>query len=141
MLAKPVRRDEQIKLIMECRRSGLTDFEWCRQHNIKVGTFYNWVKRLKQAEGITFPRGNKTDCAVFCQQEVVRLDVLQAPVPIPSANDQYNNSVAFNDRFETTSTHASLRVNLPYGTVEIPNGTNPDILEATLRILGGLYAR
>lgn len=61
MLAKPFRRDEQIKLIMECRQSGLTDFEWCRQHAINVGTFYNWVKRLKRVEGITFPRGNKSD--------------------------------------------------------------------------------
>ena len=73
MLAKPVRRDEQIKLIMECRQSGLTDFEWCRQHNINVGTFYNWVKRLKRSEGITFPRGKKPDSALAYRQEVVKL--------------------------------------------------------------------
>ena len=139
MLAKPVRRDEQIKLIMECRRSGLTDFEWCRQHNINVGTFYNWVKRLKRVEGITFPRGDKADGTFAYRQEVVKLDVLQTPAPIPSANDQYNNSVVLNNHFEIGS--KALKVNLPYGSVEIPNGTDPSLLEAALRILGGLYAR
>ena len=33
---------------MECRTSGLTDHEWCLQHDIKIGTFYNWVKRLRK---------------------------------------------------------------------------------------------
>lgn len=139
MLAKPVRRDEQIKLIMECRQSGLTDFEWCRQHNINVGTFYNWVKRLKHAEGITFPRGNKADGTFAYKQEVVKLDVLQTPAPIPITNDQYNNSIVLSDHFESGS--QALKVNLPYGSIEIPNGTDPAILEATLKLLGGIYAR
>jgi len=25
---------EQVKLINECRKSGMTDAEWCREHNI-----------------------------------------------------------------------------------------------------------
>jgi len=139
MLTKPVRRDEQIKLIMECRQSGLTDFEWCRQHNINAGTFYNWVKRLKRAEGITFPRGNKVGGTFAYKQEVVKLDVLQTPVTIPSTNDQYNNSIVLSDHLDAGS--KALKVNLPYGSIEIPNGTDPAILEATLRILGGIYAR
>ena len=45
---KPQRRtaDEQYQLIMECRSSGLSDYQWCTEHNINPGTFYNWVKRL-----------------------------------------------------------------------------------------------
>lgn len=39
---------EQYRLIMECRQSGLTDHQWCVEHDIKPGTFYNWVKRLRQ---------------------------------------------------------------------------------------------
>ena len=40
--------DEQYRLIMECRSSGLSDFQWCNEHGIKPGTFYNWVKRLRK---------------------------------------------------------------------------------------------
>lgn len=140
MIAKPVHRDEQIKLIMECRQSGLTDFEWCRQHNINVGTFYNWVKRLKHVEGITFPRGDKADGTFAYKQEVVKLDVLQTPAPIPSTNDQYNNSVAMSEQFAAIPAQ-SMKLNLSFGSIEIPNGTDPSLLEAALRILGGLYAR
>ena len=28
--------------------SGLSDFQWCNEHGIKPGTFYNWVKRLRK---------------------------------------------------------------------------------------------
>lgn len=31
----------QIKLINECRRSGMTNADWCREHNISPSTFYN----------------------------------------------------------------------------------------------------
>ncbi len=34
---------EQIRLINECRQSGMTDADWCRENDISVSTFYNWV--------------------------------------------------------------------------------------------------
>ena len=37
---------EQIRLINECRRSGMTDADWCRENGIAVSTFYNWVSGL-----------------------------------------------------------------------------------------------
>lgn len=54
MKRKFVRKDEQIKLIMECRQSGLSDYQWCRQMDINPGTFYNWVSKLRKS-GYTFP--------------------------------------------------------------------------------------
>ncbi len=44
-----VRKPEQIKLIMECRQSGLSDYQWCREQGIHPGTFYNWVSKLRKA--------------------------------------------------------------------------------------------
>jgi len=140
MPAKPVRRDEQIKLIIECRKSGLSDFVWCTQHGINPGTFYNWVKRLKKVENLTFPRENPNAAIAPRKQEVVKLDVLQTPIQVPNTNDQYNNSIAFNDCFKETM-YSIMKVNLPCGSIEIPNGTDPTLLETTLRILGGFYAR
>jgi len=40
--------EEQYRLIMECRSSGLSDYQWCTEHDINPGTFYNWVKRLRK---------------------------------------------------------------------------------------------
>ena len=49
MRAKPIPMEEQYKLVLECRQSGLSDYHWCLEHDIKPGTFYNWVKRLRKA--------------------------------------------------------------------------------------------
>ncbi|MCI6713955.1 MAG: hypothetical protein MR523_03315 [Lachnospiraceae bacterium] len=49
MQKRIVRKDEQMKLIMECRQSGLSDYQWCQRQDINVGTFYNWVSKLRKA--------------------------------------------------------------------------------------------
>ena len=61
MRAKAVTADEQYRLIMECRASGMTDYQWCMANNIKPGTFYNWVRRLRQSGNmeISAPAGNQ----------------------------------------------------------------------------------
>ena len=46
---KRVCKDDQIKLIMECRQSGLSDYQWCEQNGIHPGTFYNWVSKLRKS--------------------------------------------------------------------------------------------
>ena len=48
-IRKPrVPKEEQLKLINECRSSGMTDIDWCREHGIAVSTFYYWVKQLRR---------------------------------------------------------------------------------------------
>ncbi len=42
-----VLREEQIRLIKECRRSGMTDADWRRAHGIVPSTFYHWIMRCK----------------------------------------------------------------------------------------------
>ena len=63
--------DEQYRLIMECRSSGLSDFQWCNEHGIKPGTFYNWVKRLRKKSCYDIPPatgrgGYKPSEQLFC---------------------------------------------------------------------------
>ena len=55
MRSKRISPEEQLRLITECHQSGLTDYEWCQQHSIKVSTFYAWVHRLKQSGEIDIP--------------------------------------------------------------------------------------
>ena len=42
MRTKGVNKEQQLKYILECRNSGLTDYQWCQEHGIHPGTFYNW---------------------------------------------------------------------------------------------------
>ena len=45
---KIYRRTEEdwFQLIQECRTSGLSDKEWCRQNNITIRNFYHHIRQL-----------------------------------------------------------------------------------------------
>lgn len=47
--SKRVPMQEQIKLINECRQSGLTGADWCRENGIAPSAFYNWISRCRKA--------------------------------------------------------------------------------------------
>ena len=72
-----VRKPEQIKLIIECRQSGLSDYQWCQKQGINPGTFYNWVSKLRKA-GYTIPDSESKISEVSASQEVVKLDLVES---------------------------------------------------------------
>ena len=44
--------DEQYALVIECRSSGLSDQQWCMQHDIKPGTFIkDWMLMSADTNG------------------------------------------------------------------------------------------
>ena len=63
-----VAADQQYQLIMEYRSIGLTDCQWCKEHGIHPGTFYNWVSRFRK-------KGFKTrETLTYCKLLVERAD-------------------------------------------------------------------
>ena len=102
MRSKRIPAEEQYRLIMECRQSGLTDHQWCVEHDIKPGTFYNWVKRLRQKGCVDLPASTGRSYRAPESQEVVRVDFHDTdPLPyeqpfnvIPVATERNNLSVA-----------------------------------------------
>ena len=73
--------DEQYQLIMECRSSGLSDYQWCTEHNINPGTFYNWVKRLRKNGCGDIPEKNQLSTYEQSHQEVVKIEMNFIQVP------------------------------------------------------------
>jgi len=60
---------------MECRSSGLTDFQWCKEHGSHPGTFYNWVSRLRKKACREIPESiSNVEPAPSPAQDVVRLN-------------------------------------------------------------------
>ena len=74
-------RNNQIKLIMECRQSGLSDYRWCEKNRIHPSNFYNWVSKLRKS-GYTFPETASKSNALPNIQKVVKVDL------IPSGNSE-----------------------------------------------------
>lgn len=82
MERKFVRKDEQIKLIMKCRQSGLSAYQWCRQQDINLGTFYNRISKLRKSE-YTFPDSQSKSVGTAVVQEVIKLDVVEQETTSP----------------------------------------------------------
>lgn len=133
MRAKAVTADEQYRLIMECRASGMTDYQWCMANNIKPGTFYNWVRRLRQSGNmeIPAPAGNQEPA----RQDIVEIHLRQPSAAVPA-------SEVSSDTFTVTSPISSqppvLELAMAGATLRIPQGTAPVFLEQVLFILKGL---
>ena len=102
MRSKRIPAEEQYRLIVKCRQSGLTDHQWCVEHDIKPGTFYNWVKRLRPKGCVDFPASTGRSYRAPESKEVVRVDFHDTdPIPyepplnvIPVSTERNNLSVA-----------------------------------------------
>ena len=69
--------DEWMKLVTECRQSGLTDAAWCTEHGISPSSFYNAVTRLrKRACQIPDPLGKASTLDLTShKQDVVQIAI------------------------------------------------------------------
>ena len=126
MRAPRISADEQFRLIMECRASGLTDHEWCLQNDIKPGTFYNWVKRLRQKGCTEIPDAIKGH--VPHRQEIVKIEITP-----PGINESLISTVQ--DQNNLPIQNGIMELSIAGAVLQIPNGTDPVLLRQTLHIL------
>lgn len=136
MSAKAVPFDQQLQLILECRKSGLTDSQWCIEHDINPGTFYNWVKRHRQnaSAEIPAPFNRQTRPAVTRTQEVVRVEPVQLRPVDKEEPVEFTSMMQQPDVSCVTTMEISIN-----GTVlKVTNDINPGLLAQTLRVLKGL---
>lgn len=121
-----VRKPEQIKLIMECRQSGLSDYQWRRKQGIHPGIFYNWVSKLRKF-GYTIPDLESKFFALPATQEVVKLDLTTHEVYAPSMAEQNANPAAL-------SAGSGIAAEMECGniSVRIFNGSDLVVIQNTL---------
>lgn len=73
MRVKRRTKQEQYEIIMECRQSGLSDHQWCLEHDINPETFYNWVRRFRK-QACEFPELAEKDRFQAIHQEIVKME-------------------------------------------------------------------
>ena len=129
--------EEQYQLIMQCRTSGLSDYQWCTEHGINPGTFYNWVKRLrrKACYDIPDPLG-RLDHTPAPKQEVVEVGIVPE-VP-------YKSCPVLESEYQEKSVIPALPMTAPI-TIEITNASisiqntiDPKVLKQILQFVGEL---
>ena len=127
-----VRKPEQIKLIMECRQSGLSDYQWCRKQGINPGTFCNWVSKLRKA-GYTVPDPAGKVSAAPVMQEVVKLDLAEGGISTPAMMEQ-NTSLSALPGVPCIAAEIECR-NI---RVRIFNGADAAVVQNTFQCIGGM---
>ncbi len=120
MRAPRVPVEEQYRLIMECRKSGLSDHQWCLNNDINPGTFYNWVKRLRKNGCGDIPEKNQLSTYEQSHQEVVKIEMNSISVP-----------TGMNKNTDT----ATMELMIGNMNLRISNKTDSLLLAKTIQIL------
>ena len=127
--------DQQLQLIMECRNSGLSDYQWCKEHGIHPGTFYNWVSRLRKKACCEIPESiSKAEPSPAPAQDVVRLN-FNAKAEDPQAMLPCQPAPASPTCIADIP--ARIEIYLGNATIRIANGTDLAILNRILSLVKG----
>ncbi len=128
MPAKPIKAKEQYRLVMECRSSGLTDHQWCMEKGICPGTFYGWVRRLRQKGYQDIPE------PVHSQRAGTKQEVVRIGPDIPALPDA---SPAFLETVHPAFPVPAMELSVAGAVLRIPNGTELSLLREAIRLIGG----
>ena len=118
---------EQIRLINECRQSGMTDADWCRENDIAVSTFYNWVSRCRKTAVDQIPAANYGHLEGSTpKQDVVPIDIVRIT---------FRNSIPSQMLNSNLDNPHTIEVSMKDITVRISNDADPVLLTRTFRML------
>jgi len=121
---------QRYDLILECRNSGLTDYQWCTENNIHPGTFYNWVSRLKK-KGIS-------DIPDPCGRESVHPINKQEVIKVATC---FTQSAIINEPATILDSNATslapIEIDVNGATIRISNSIDVSLLKSILCAIGG----
>ena len=121
--------DEWFEVVNECRRSGMSDRQWCNANGINHNTFSSAVKALKR-KNYVIPQARELDIhdLTIPKQDVVKVDIvsdIQPPkeiVPVQEVATHLDNS-------------HMIEINLGDVHISLCNGADPDLVARTLSAL------
>ena len=132
-MGKYHKQDEIYKIVMDCRTSGLSDFQWCKANGVNPSSLYRWVEKLKSL-GNDIPDKVKGSVIKTLPQEVVKLEVLPT-------DHQHTLPTEHNTPISTNFANQSVPVmEITVGelTTRFTNDVNSELLKTTLLCLGNL---
>ena len=137
MRQKRTSPEEQLKLIQECRASGLTDYEWCIEHGIRPKTFYTWIYRMKQKGVIDVPATVPT----VIPREKKHPEIVKIQVEPRPADDQQTlestTAPAVQSPVPSQSGIPVMEVMVGGIHLRVTNDVNPQMLAQTIQLLRG----
>ena len=120
-------KDEWLILIQECRRSGMTDAQWCLANGISRHTFNNAIRRLRKCS-YAIPSRSRNDIYDLTtpQQDVVKVDIV--PDVRPSGGYITEAAPHIDNPHKIEITMGGIHIALS-------NGADPVLVSKTLSLL------
>lgn len=126
MNTRHLTQEERYELVLECRRSGLTDYQWLEEHGIRKSTFYKWIHDFRENGYPEVPEPLRQRSSHKPQiQEVVKVDLL------PDAGQRGCVSAS------AAAVEPVMEIISGRTVIRITNAVDPGLLEAVLSGLGG----
>ena len=124
--------EEKYDLLLECRKSGLSDRDWCFSKGIPQSTFYLWLRKLRAAACYEIPEtaSDNTIKGAVLKQDVVKLNLYQ------DASSHEIRMISASD-----IPHASkppILIEIEGVKLSVENNADPALLAQTLKMLRGL---
>ena len=130
----PSRSDEEwFRIINECRRSGLSDSQWCKQHDIRESTFFCAVSRLRK-KAYAIPNRDKSIDILpdsLPKQEVVRIDIEPEPLQSSKPEPLQVMPATYLDNSHT------IEIDVHGINIRVFNSVDRELLKTVLSTLGG----
>ena len=130
----PSRSDEEwFRIINECRRSGLSDSQWCKQHDIRESTFFCAVSRLRK-KAYAIPKRDKSIDILpdsLPKQEVVRINIEPEPLQPSKPEPLQVMPATYLDNSHT------IEIDVHGINIRVFNSVDRELLKTVLSALGG----
>ena len=124
-MGKHISKEDQLRLIQECRNSGLSDYQWCIKNGISHSSFYRWVTKLRAEACAAVP---SKVVPVSEKQEVVKLEISEE---LPVVNTFVNEPKA-------ESPANTMEIKLNGITINVNNNVDRTLLIDVINSIGGL---
>jgi transposase-like protein len=108
------RLTQWIKIIQQCRSSGQTVSAWCAENSINAKSYYYWLRRVRMAACEALPVNSSNESSIV-------------PIAFPVSLPKEVRSIP--------SSAVPIVLRLGSATVEIHNGTSPELIAHTVKAL------
>ena len=126
-MRKRITIQEKFELIMECRNSGLSDYQWCKQHGLSPSTFYGYVKQVRKHNREIPEPANLITYAPDDNPDIVKLEVVNDDTQ-PAYINQNDNKVSV----------PTMEITLGKISIKVTNDVNPVLLSSVVSTLGDM---
>lgn len=123
--------EEQYELVLECRKSGFSDRDWCFSKGIPQSTFYLWLRKLRDQACYKIPetQARNLDVSNIQKQDVVKLNMYPE-------NLNYEKPT-LNAACISTHERPAITIEIEGIRLSVENYTDPTLLAQTLKMIRG----